>query len=168
MVGGIAEIRWIHNDGFTGLGSECSTYAADFYRGLPPIPSISTLLAADPCRRVSIVPGQFASRRGDHQRSLSPTNRIWQRAESFAPNRSNVPQQRKTVENLPFRPNFRSREYRYHIFLLLYFKISHSTFIPNYVSTIRLDSSRVFFVIRWIRCNCSLFSFFFRHSKLRG
>lgn len=89
-------------DDFTGLEASARAQASTriFIRGLPPIPSISTLLAADPCHAsraasptdvASIVPGQFASRRGDHQRSLSPTNRIRQRAESFASNRSNVP-----------------------------------------------------------------------------
>lgn len=126
-----------------------------FIRGLPPIPSISTLLAADPCHAsraasptdvASIVPGQFASRRGDHQRSLSPTNRIRQRAESFASNRSNVPPPVESsissqVSISRCKPNI-----PYH------FARRSSTFIPNYVSTIR-----VFF----IRCNYSpLFSFF--------
>lgn len=101
MVGGIAEIRWMVSRGWKRVLEPRPRHMSRiFIRGLPPIPSISTLLAADPCHAshaasptdvASIVPGQFASRRGDHQRSLSPTNRIRQRAESFASNRSNVP-----------------------------------------------------------------------------
>lgn len=105
-----------------------------FIRGLPPIPSISTLLAADPCRAASptdvasIVPGQFASRRGDHQRSLSPANRIRQRAESFPSNRS--PPQRKSVENLPFRFDLADN-------ISYYFTRRFSIFIPNYFGFLR-------------------------------
>lgn len=96
-----AEIRWMVSRGWKRVLEPRPRHMSRiFIRGLPPIPSISTLLAADPCHAsraasptdvASIVPGQFASRRGDHQRSLSPTNRIQQRAESFASNRSNVP-----------------------------------------------------------------------------
>lgn len=96
-----AEIRWMVSRGWKRVLEPRPRHMSRiFIRGLPPIPSISTLLAADPCHAsraasptdiASIVPGQFASRRGDHQRSLSPTNRIRQRAESFASNRSNVP-----------------------------------------------------------------------------
>lgn len=101
--GNVWSVESQRSGGFAMVGWEASARHMwrIFIRGLPPIPSISTLLAADPCHAASptdvasIVPGQFASRRGDHQRSLSPANRIRQRAESFPSNRS--PPQRKTI-----------------------------------------------------------------------
>lgn len=90
---------------FHGVGSECSSPSLDICRGFllgvcpqslrsqPSWPQTLATRAVPRHRPTSrpLCPDNSQSRRGDHQRSLSPTNRIRQRAESFASNRSNVP-----------------------------------------------------------------------------
>lgn len=116
MVGGIAEIRWMVSRGWKRVLEPRPRHMSRiFIRGLPPIPSISTLLAADPCHAsraasptdvASIVPGQFASRRGiisAHCHRLIESGSEQNRSRQIAPT-CPLP------SNLPFRPKFRSRD----------------------------------------------------------